>query len=421
MFYITIFLLTWILLLYLIFSKKYFFKLSVYKIFIFLGLLPTIFGVFYLSLFNGAMSFGVEDQISQSIKNIVLISYCLTWAFIFIFLGFSRQLTMYQYELSLSDEISRNVGKHSYKVIFIFLIIILFELIRVPSIPLLVFITDGASAGSISRGEVITYQIENGIPILGYFLVFFPSLAVIWLYFLKLKGEFSKNIFWIIVLIYTFYYLLFLGKGFFITPLLICFLIKSLVFNKPVSFLAPFALIAFSMPLFFLASEGSIQEVINLFLNRAFVVQSEGMFWIREFYTAPSIEATMYGMPFNYLFGISGFDPSVEVVKILFGDVTGWVNANSFFVGQGWVMLGNSIIILGPLLIILNIFLIKLTFPLFKYSRKYYFLHVIALYVIITLPINTNFALLLYLKPFFNFLINATLAEWLIFRPLKIK
>jgi len=93
--------------------------------------------------------------------------------------------------------------------------------------------------------------------------------------------------------------------------------------------------------------------------------------------------------------------------------IDGFVNMNSFFIGQGFVMLGNFIVILGPLAYAINIWFIFILGPIFRRSRNAGLMRITQFFFILTLSINTNFALLFFIRPIVGFLIISCFFELL--------
>ena len=166
----------------------------------------------------------------------------------------------------------------------------------------------------------------------------------------------------------------------------------------------------------FLLLNDDLSSAMEAMIKRVFIVQAEGAFLIREFYQNFDINALSYGLPLAKYFNFNNaaYDPSATVVKDIFGDVSGWVNINSFYIGQGSVMLGPIITVIGPILIFLNGYLLHLFSKMFKRCNEINLSYVGWAVAVISLPLNTNFALILYFKPLFTFLISMIFLELLI-------
>lgn len=362
---------------------------------------PTAFGVFG-TYFNAIeFSFGTHSLLSESKVSIVFYQYLLATFLILIMFWLSRgSFQRFEGIFSASFKHQKSCTIFSIFMIFVAFCLFIFELIRIPSIPLLVLVTDGIWAASVSRGEVIDYQIVHGIPLLGYMINHMPSILFCWLIVSPNIASFIKIIYSVIFIAFN---ILFLAKGFFLTPILLIIVSRWILWKS--SSLMIFVVASIILLASFFSVTDNISDALGLLLQRLFVGQVEGLFLIREFYPQMDINATTYGMPLAKFFGINGFDPSVEIVNKVFGDVPGWVNMNSFGLGQGFVMLGHSIVILLPILVWLNLFFMYSIARVYEKLIKNGFSLIVALYYAFILPINTNFSLLLYFKSLVGMLV----------------
>lgn len=385
------------------------------KLIVIFHLLPIIFGVVAIGFYNFDLWMGLESYLTDQMRFIVAIQSIVA---IYLMLFF---IWIFRNHFNLLDQPSTIRVQKSpwYKLpklpallVLVTLFLYCFELLRIPAIPIYEAVVNGPVAGAVARGMVIEYQIDNGIPGFGYILYFMPVISLIWLYTLYIEGR-VKFIFWIYSILYLAFNVIFLAKSAFIPAAIMLMWVryanKNILFDYKIIF--GLTLLVFFM-FSFVAFESS-GELIGQVFRRAFIGQVEGMFLIREIYTSADMGALLYGMPGKDLFGIYTFDPSVELIYEIFGDVDGFVNMNSFFIGQGFVMVGDLIMIVGPLAYAFNIWIIFKLGPLFYRCNKTGLMRIIQFFFILTLSVNTNFALLLFIRPIFGFLILSSFFELL--------
>lgn len=374
---------------------------------------PVMFGVVAVAFFNFSIWQGLERHLTDSMRFTVGFQSIFTIYLMFLCLHLMRHRFR---RLDKAIIVQNNIpGRYRFKKLPFFLVIsmllfYLFELARLPVIPLIVAITEGPVAGAVARGDVISLQIDNGLPGLGYVLTFTPIISLVWLYTQYMAGN-VKYLFWISAALYFGYSILFLAKSVFIVPSLMIMWVRYTDKNIVSDFKVILIMISLVILMFTFIAFESPTDLITQLLKRAFVSQTQGMFLIREFYPSSDINALLYGMPGKNLLGLETFDPSAEVIKKMGMDADGFINMNAFFVGQGFVMLGNAIIILGPIAYAFNIWMIFVLGPIFKRCNNSGMMRIIQFFFILTLSINTNFALLFFIRPIVGFLIVSLFFE----------
>jgi hypothetical protein len=369
----------------------------------YITILPTIIGIIVITKGDAEefMSFGIGNFISEKTKKTVYYEYFISWIATFLIFGF------YYKKIKLTKNIEIEC---KYKSIILILgaVPLLFDLLMMPEYPLIKLIKEGIESGAISRGYVINYQIQNGIPLVNLIIRAAPTITLIWLFKNWLTDK--KDIYFpLYSVFYIIAYGMTLAKSFFIIPVLLIFWQYTVIRSNNIknSLLFIVIILTFLICSFYLISD-DIKGALESLILRLFIVQSEGAYLIREEYQNFNINALTYGFPFSKYFDYfqNSFDPSIEVVKMHFPDIDGWVNINSYYIGQGAVMVGEWISIIGPVILFLNIYLIN---TIYKYynniSKINYIYFIVAGYFIITIPLNTNFSLLLYFKPVFGALL----------------
>lgn len=374
---------------------------------------PILFGVVAIGFFNFSIWQGLEAYLTDTTRFIVGLQSVFTIHLMLVLLYFfRRQFRRLDEPVMIRRIVNRrfSVKKLPVAITFSIILFYIFELVRIPVVPLVVAVTEGPIAGAIARGDVIHYQIANGIPGLGYILTFAPTIGLVWLYTQYLVKN-VRILFWILALVYFGFNILFLSKSIFIVPVLMFMWIRYTDKHVQSDFKSIILMVSLVIFMFTFVEFGSANDLLVQILKRSFVSQTQGMFLIREFYQSSDLNALLYGLPGKYLFGFETFDPSVEIIRKLGMSTAGFVNMNSFFVGQGFVMLGHAIVLLGPISYALNIWVILVMGSIFKRCCASGLMRVIQFYFILTLSINTNFALLLFIRPIFGFILVSIFFE----------
>jgi hypothetical protein len=390
------------------------FSANASKLIVIFHIIPIVFGIVGIGFFNFDLWMGLERHLTDSMRVIVAIQSIIAIYLMLFFIWFFRN-KFRRLDQSPASKIRkrswRKVQKLPLFLVMVTCVLYAFELVRLPVIPIIVAITEGPVAGAIARGAVIDYQISNGLPGFGYILYFTPMIILIWLYTQYIVGN-IKFLFLFYAVLYIGFNAMFLAKSAFIAPGLMLMWVrytdKQIVFDyKIIAGICTLVIFMFT----FVAFE-SVSDFLMGVIRRTFVGQVEGMFLIREYYPTSDIAALLYGVPGKGVLGLQTFDPSIDIIRKVFGkDIDGFVNMNSFFVGQGFVMLGNLIVILGPLAYALNIWIIFILGPVFRRSSNAGLMRVTQFFFILTLSVNTNFALLLFIRPIIGFLIVSSFFE----------
>ena len=99
--------------------------------------------------------------------------------------------------------------------------------------------------------------------------------------------------------------------------------------------------------------------------------------------------------------GYETLDPAAGVLFKIWGEqafLDGFVNINSHYIGQGFVMFGPLIPIIGPIILYLNFALLTLISRSFAQSAFKRVAHIIMISVAALIPINNNFGNTVYFK-----------------------
>jgi hypothetical protein len=315
-------------------------------------------------------------------------------------------------------------SKSFSRSIFFFGILFTFTpLFLAESIPLIVSLTEGFSAGSISKGEFVESGYNMKIPLVGYLTRYFPSLAILYFFDIKIRTGKSSG-FYLLFLAQFLFGALVLIKGQFIPIIVGClYLYIDHLRSQGRSIEPRFILILFLGILFLilpstylLNSDDSLVDLVVRLFGRFFVVQMEGAFLIRELYSSPDLGALLNGFPLiSRLAPSLSFDPAADIVGMLLPTAEGWVNMNSSFIGQGYVMFGILYTIICPIIIVLNIVLLRALSNTFERISGETIAKLILITCAVYFPFNTNFSIFLYGKIILAYIVMATFLVFLRF------
>lgn len=385
--------------------------LDLWSVVFYAAMFVTIFGINIFFLTDAKMTFGVETKISDATVNRVYIDYYLSWIFVFLIFGCGSKLVTLpdrgnSYSIYLRLPNSKLVD---YCFLLSAILLLAIDLALIGTLPGIIALKGDVSGAIASKGAFMNQRMDSGIPGLGYLMRYFPIFSSAWLFerFMLTRKPLGFLILCFAIVVYS---ALTLIKSYALQPLIaacaVYFMHKGNRLNIRLVvkiFLASCAVIF--VP-FYLISGVSVFELISLIVSRVFTVQIEGAILIREAFSELRLDALLEGAPLLRRFGVVTFDPAEEVISIYFHSVgEGWVNMNSHYVGQGFVMFGSSVIVIGPLIIYLNCALLSLASRTFPIGPTQHISSLIILSCAIYLPFNNNFGNALYLKSLVAYLV----------------
>ena len=216
-------------------------------------------------------------------------------------------------------------------------------------------------------------------------------------------------LFYLLIAFFIIYATLTLIKSFLLSAIIACFIVYLLNTRKKIHLRfvlkATIAVILSVFIPFSLLMGGDTMEVFENIVKRIFIVQIEGAFLIRQIYTETRLDALLEGFPLLARFGVETFDPARGVIIEVFGEQSGWVNMNSHFVGQGFVMFGPLISIIGPIILFLNFAMLSLLSRTFSLGSRQYLSSTIVISCALFVPINNNFGNAVYFKSVISYVI----------------
>ncbi|ELZ2281102.1 O71 family O-antigen polymerase, partial [Escherichia coli] len=86
------------------------------------------------------------------------------------------------------------------------------------------------------------------------------------------------------------------------------------------------------------------QYFITAVLNRTFIAQNDGMYWVYQYYNIlPNKELySLWGVPLAQQFGIPQIDPLSDIIGVVFPQAKdSWVNTTTFLLGEAKAIFGD--------------------------------------------------------------------------------
>ena len=389
------------------------FYLDIWTSILIIALIPTIIGINVFLLTNYEIPWGLHDLLKEGIVLQVYLEYYATWCLLFLLLGFGTTLIRTNDVRAATNywASARNTNVFDYSILAIFIFIILYDLYLIGDLPFFYILNGDIVGAEEAKGKFFIARMGAGIPLFGYLMQYFPLFALGWT-FDRFLNERKVLPFCCVFLISIIYSGLTIIKSYALMPVIVCAVIYFAKGDYKLNFqlfakLTAISMLAIILPFFLLSEEGGLIVLMTTF-ERIFLVQIQGAFLIRSFYDGIELEALLEGAPLLSRLGYETMDPAADVLRKIWGEqafLDGFVNMNSHYIGQGFVMFGPAIILIGPIFLYLNFALITLTIRIFSKSPFKRVANIILITVAALVPINNNFGNTVYFKAFLATLI----------------
>lgn len=369
--------------------------------------LMTVFGLIYYSN-GGGMLWGLETNLTNETMKLVSALFIIEWSLLLIALSISPKAFFPRYAYS-SESLSSS-DKHTSRSVLTVLaaFITVSGWVLASEIPGLVAVANGGHEASLAKGRLTADGYQSGLFLIGYlarYLALTVFAVLIVSYADRQRGlTLSLGLLLVIDALFSF------EKS----ALLRLFLISGVAVGLRGGIYINLRLLAglflVLMGTFFIFSFTSAQagtlEIAERIARRVFFVQMEGAFLMLQAFPEQLNEALVYGFPGGRrFFGVSGVDPAAEIVKIYLGEVPGWVNMNTSFIAQSWVMLGPPAIVLAPAAIMANLFTLNQFHRIVSRLIGSEWSLGVLIVIWVNFPINTNFSLFLYGKLILHYVV----------------
>ena len=381
----------------------------------------TLIGTLGIGLFGLPMSYNAGAAISDETRIEVVFMTFPSIIVLFLGLAFLFKLNILK---PLIYEIRAEDAQLLKGFTYVSLIILILKLLFASEIPLLLALRGDYLGATEAKINLLTKQ--SGITFFGLNYIFrsFPSyiyIASLLIFSADKTNKKNRNLFvanlalvvldslydiqkqGIVLIALTSFWIFYIQKGNFKT------LIKGILLASSL------AVAMFALTLGFDSGQDIVEETVN----RIFLAQAEGMFFIRELID-PSTKYMWLGFPLSGLFGLEQLDPAAEVIPILFPDVgDGWLNSNTYYIAHAWTIFGNWAIVLGPLFVLINVTLVLIVAqPMIRNKSSIYY--AVTFWCLIKMPIANIFTEFMWMKVVLDAFINLAFV-WFLMRCFRIK
>jgi hypothetical protein len=382
------------------------FYLDIWTSLLIIALIPTIVGANVFLLTDYQIPWGLHDTLNEGVIVQVYLEYYASWCLLFLFLGLGAPLikTASMSAVKKYWRTADNTSLFDNLVLAIFIIIILYDLYLIGDLPFFYILNGDIQGAEAAKGKFFLARMSSGIPLFGYLMQYFPLFALGWTYDRYLSDRKVLGL-GLVLLISIIYSGLTLIKSYSLMPIVVCIVIYfsqgRYKFNLRLLIkLSSIILLATVIPFALLTGEGGLSVLLAI-LERIFLVQIQGAFLIRSHYEGFELAALLEGAPLVSRLGFETLDPAAGVLLKIWGEqafLDGFVNINSHFIGQGFVMFGPLIVIIGPIILYLNFAFLVLITRSFAQSPFKRVANVILITVAALIPINNNFGNTVYFK-----------------------
>ena len=417
---------------YLVYTKMRgmrFFQLDLWTSIFLFALLPTVFGA-NTYLFGGyELSWGLQDYIDKEVIHRVYIEYYASWCILLLIFGLgSSYITLPDMlEENKKWDLVNNKKLFDLGIFILFITIILYDLLLIGDLPFFYILSGDIIGAEEAKGKFFEVRMTSGIPFIGYLMQYYPLFTFGWFFQRLMSG--GRSFYLIITsLVLIIYSILTIIKGYallgFIIGFLIFFSYSKNRINIPLILKFSLVFVIVIFPVFAVLESESYKAVFFNIYERIFLVQIQGAFLIRSNFDGIEMSALMEGMPLAGRLGFETMDPAAKVLEKIWGEqafLDGFVNINSHFIGQGYVMFGSLIPLIGPIIIYINAFLLTLLYRVSSSTQFSSISRIILITCAALIPINNNFGNTVYLKSLlgFTFLTLAIMPIYLFSKKIK--
>lgn len=346
--------------------------------------------------------YGITAQTLVLGSLLLIVCALLFFVILFFFRGvYGRLYLNYLYEGKSFSKIKRFMST----LLMLQFFWLFFMVLSGDAKPLLYLISGDVVQANLYKAMIIRGELGSKMPVISYipkyFFVFTPFFIIL---ACENYREKLLNLFTVGSLLFTSLYFLMSGhKAPIFLFLMFLFLMTSRHYKIRLHIHIPAFVILLSFSLFlylysfgFLTSEENINYGISQFLERVFVSQSQGLFYILE-YISPDFKYAASWFPFSSVFFDSVTTADSEIVKILFPGSLTYVNMNTIFIAEAFSVFGLFSALASIFYVWIIIFIISYVFrdltkksPVFFSSMCYAFFF--------NLPLSQNFAFFIFPK-----------------------
>lgn len=368
-------------------------------------LILTLPGVFIINYGTDCLGSITCNLVSDSVKSKVFIDYFIVVVVLFI----SISIAFLLYSGPRYEFIPISNNRNSYLIVcttLAFLILIL-KFTMTNNIPLFTAIKGDFVEAEIQKASILRGEDGISIPIINFFIKYFPLYAYYSCLIAFFNNSCTKKMLLITFSITSLCILYDLQKGPLVAMVIGSFWLYWTRYGKVKSIIIGGVTALFVVSFLFYISfdfGGDISYFFDSILNRLFVAQTDGMFWVYNF-SKPNDLYLYWGMPFANLFGVEQVDPLSDIIRTVFPNANvSWVNATSFLIGEAKAIFGDYSMAVVILTVTVNIILLCIISTWLMRTNKETFYP--AIFVMTqTLPLANNITDLLYGRFLLGFII----------------
>lgn len=304
-------------------------------------LILTLPGVLIISYGSDCLGSITCSLVSESVKSKVLIDYFIVIIALFISISISFLIGGCRYEFT---PVSNDRGLYLVSSIILVFLILIAKIVFTKNIPLFTAISGNVVDAEIQKASILRGEDGISLPIINFFIKYFPLYAYYSCLIAFLNKTCTKKLVFISFFITSLCILYDLQKGPLVMMVIGSFWLYWARYGKIKSIIVGglFTLLIISF-LFYISFDfgGDSSYFFDAILNRLFVAQADGMFWVYNF--SKSSDTYLYwGLPFASLLDIKQVDPLSDIIRHVFPDANAsWVNATSFLIGEAKAIFGD--------------------------------------------------------------------------------
>ncbi|MFU1554107.1 hypothetical protein ACM3N8_10190 [Aeromonas sp. A04] len=304
-------------------------------------LILTLPGVLIISYGSDCLGSITCSLVSESVKSKVLIDYFIVIIALFISISISFLIGGCRYEFT---PVSNDRGLYLVSSIILVFLILIAKIVFTKNIPLFTAISGNVVDAEIQKASILRGEDGISLPIINFFIKYFPLYAYYSCLIAFLNKTCTKKLVFISFFITSLCILYDLQKGPLVMMVIGSFWLYWARYGKIKSIIVGglFTLLIISF-LFYISFDfgGDSSYFFDAILNRLFVAQADGMFWVYNF-SKPSDTYLYWGLPFASLLDIKQVDPLSDIIRHVFPDANAsWVNATSFLIGEAKAIFGD--------------------------------------------------------------------------------
>ncbi|MGY3855930.1 O71 family O-antigen polymerase [Aeromonas intestinalis] len=367
-------------------------------------LILTLPGIFIISYSSDCLGSITCSLVSSDIKKAVFIDYFIVLFTLFVSIGIAFLFVGCRNEFVPA---ANSQKLYIYICLLLVLFILVAKFVFTKNIPLITAFVGSSLDAEAQKASILRGEDGFSFPVINFFIKYFP----LYFYYSCLISYFNKDCtkkVVVIAFIVTSLCILYdLQKGPLVMMVIGSFWLywsrngkmRSIILGGVLSLM----IISF---LFYISFDfgGDSSYFLDAILNRLFVAQVDGMFWVYNF--SKQNELYLYwGLPFSSILGIEQIDPLSDIIGHVFPNANeSWVNATSFMIGEAKAIFGDYSMIVSVMAISINvIFLCVISSWLLRLNRGVFYP---AIFVMTqTLPLANNITDLLYGRFLFGFVL----------------